>query len=75
MYISKSALNLVLQVEGRANVFNTTITLSKPVRFKLGVLLRSTPQSGKSHKDIFYQFVIKFMSSSFYFELLQENYA
>lgn len=40
---------LVLQVEGQANVFNTTITLSKPVRFKLGVLLRSMLQYGKSH--------------------------
>lgn len=59
-------LNLVLQVEGRANAFSTTITLSKPVRFKLGVLWRSTLQYGKWDKNILYQFLIKFVSSSFY---------
>lgn len=51
------ALNLAFQVKGRANVFNTTITLSKPVRFKVGVLLKIMLQSSKSHKDVLFFFV------------------
>lgn len=37
-----------LQAEGLANVFSITITVSKPVRSKPGVLLKSMLQYGKA---------------------------
>lgn len=44
----------MLQAGGLANVFSTTITPSKPVRSKPGVLLRSTLQYGEADTDVLY---------------------